>query len=58
MCILPVYVFGCPPDIDKLTEVANNFSIPILLDSACGIGSKYKDLKLGEAIRRDNFFQW
>ena len=47
-CILPVYVFGCPPDIDKINEIANNFSIPILLDSACGIGSKYKDLKLGE----------
>ena len=47
-CIIPVYVFGSPPDIDLITEVANNFSIPILLDSACGIGSKYKDLKLGQ----------
>ena len=47
-CILPVYVFGAPPDIDLITEIANNFSIPILLDSACGIGSKYKDLKLGQ----------
>jgi dTDP-4-amino-4,6-dideoxygalactose transaminase len=47
-CIIPVYVFGSPPDIDLITEIANHFSIPILLDSACGIGSKYKDLKLGQ----------
>ena len=47
-CLLPVYVFGSPPDLDLIAEIANNFSIPILLDSACGIGSKYKDLKLGQ----------
>jgi len=47
-CLLPVYVFGSPPDLDLIAEIANKFSIPILLDSACGIGSRYKDLKLGQ----------
>ena len=47
-CIIPVYVFGCPPDIDSLKEISKEFNIPILLDSACGIGSKYKKQKLGQ----------
>ena len=46
--IIPVYVFGCPPKIDLLKEIGEEYNIPILLDSACGIGSKYKDLKLGQ----------
>ena len=47
-CIIPVYVFGCPPDIDLIKDISEEYNIPILLDSACGIGSKYKNLKLGQ----------
>ena len=47
-CIIPVYVFGCPPNIDALKEISKEFNIPLLLDSACGIGSKYKKQKLGQ----------
>lgn len=47
-CIVPVHVFGHSPDIDEIKNIAKDFSIPILLDSACGIGSKYKEKKLGE----------
>tara|TARA_Y100000589_G_scaffold165071_1_gene156945 strand:+ start:471 stop:1631 length:1161 start_codon:yes stop_codon:yes gene_type:complete len=47
-CIVPVHVFGYSPDIDQIKIIAKRFSIPILLDSACGIGSLYKEKKLGE----------
>ncbi len=48
-CIIPVYVFGYPPDIDPIKKIASKFSIPILLDSACGIGAKYKGSKIGQS---------
>ena len=47
-CIIPVHVFGSPPDIEVIKLIADEFSIPILLDSACGIGSKYRGNKLGQ----------
>ncbi len=47
-CIVPVHVFGHSADLDKIKVIADEFSIPVLQDSACGIGSKYKDKKLGE----------
>ena len=47
-CIVPVHVFGHSPDIDKIKNIAKRFSIPILLDSACGIGSLYKEKRIGE----------
>ena len=47
-CIIPVHVFGSPPDIEVLKLIAEKYSIPILLDSACGIGSKYRGNKLGQ----------
>ena len=47
-CIIPVYIFGCPPDIDSIKSIADKYSIPIILDSACGIGSKYKKSSLGQ----------
>ena len=47
-CIIPVHVFGSPPDIEGLKLIADKYSIPILLDSACGIGSKYRGHKLGQ----------
>ncbi len=46
--IIPVHVFGYSPDLDKIKTIGENFSIPILLDSACGIGSQYNDKLLGE----------
>lgn len=47
-CIIPVYVFGYPPNIEKIKLISEKYSIPILLDSACGIGSKYKGNQLGQ----------
>ena len=47
-CIIPVYIFGYPPDIDSIKSIADKYSIPIILDSACGIGSKYKKNPLGQ----------
>ncbi len=47
-CIIPVHVFGCPPNIEEIKRIGKKFNIPILLDSACGIGAKFKNLNLGE----------
>ena len=47
-CIIPVHILGFPPDLDKIKDISKKFNIPILLDSACGIGSKYKNKRLGE----------
>ena len=47
-CIVPVYVFGYPPDLNALNKIANDYSIPLLLDSACGIGSRYKGKNFSE----------
>ena len=47
-CIIPVHVFGSPPDIDVIKLIAEKYSIPILSDSACGIGTKYRGTKLGQ----------
>ena len=47
-CIIPVHVFGSPPNIEAIKFIADKYSIPILLDSACGIGSKYRGKKLGQ----------
>ena len=47
-CIVPVHVLGFPPDLDQIKDISKKFNIPILLDAACGIGSKYKNKRLGE----------
>lgn len=45
--IISVCLYGMPPDMDAIIEVANRYNIPILEDSAEAIGSEYKDKKCG-----------
>lgn len=45
--ILPVDVFGQPPDMDPLIEVARRFELPIIEDSCEALGAEYKGRKAG-----------
>ena len=41
--IMPVNVFGCPPDYEALAELGKKYSLPLVYDSAQGLGSQYLD---------------
>jgi dTDP-4-amino-4,6-dideoxygalactose transaminase len=45
--IYPAAVFGLPPDYDALTEISERNRIPLLFDSAQGLGSTYKSSRVG-----------
>lgn len=45
--IVPVALFGMPYQIDKIMDVANRYDIPVIEDSAEGLGSRYKGRLLG-----------
>lgn len=46
--IMPVYAAGHPPRVSDLGEVAKEFQIPLVFDSAAAIGSKADGLEIGE----------
>lgn len=39
--ILAVYIFGCPPRIKELQELAEKYEVYLIFDAASGWGSKY-----------------
>jgi dTDP-4-amino-4,6-dideoxygalactose transaminase len=41
--IMPVNVFGCPPDYEALATIGKKHNLPVIYDSAQGLGSKYLD---------------
>lgn len=45
--ICPVTIFGLPPDISELVNISKRYAIPLIFDSAQGLGAKYKDRRLG-----------
>ena len=45
--IVTVCLYGMPPKMDEIIEVANKYGIPILEDSAEAVGSEYKGRKCG-----------
>ena len=45
--IMPVNVFGTPPDIGAFEEISRKHSIPVLYDSAQGLGSRYEGRRCG-----------
>ena len=47
-CVVPVFVFGHSPDLNSISKICEQYSIPLFIDSACGIGSKYNNKQLGE----------
>ena len=40
---MPVNVFGCPPDYEAFTTIGKKYNLPVVYDSAQGLGSKYLD---------------
>ena len=45
--ICPVTIFGLPPDNDQLDEISRRFSVPLIFDSAQGLGATYRGYPLG-----------
>jgi dTDP-4-amino-4,6-dideoxygalactose transaminase len=41
--IIPVNVFGCPPDYETFKTMGQKYSLPLMYDSAQGLGAKYLD---------------
>ncbi len=39
--IYAVNIFGLPPDMDVLTDISSKYGIPLILDSAQGLGSSF-----------------
>ena len=40
--LMPVNVFGCPPDYKAFTRLAEKHGLPVIYDSAQGLGSRYQ----------------
>lgn len=47
VAICPVSIFGLPPDIDELTDTSNRYGLPLIFDSAQGLGARYKNSHIG-----------
>jgi dTDP-4-amino-4,6-dideoxygalactose transaminase len=45
--IITVHLYGMPYMVDEIREIANNYNIPIIEDSAEALGSSYKNIKCG-----------
>ncbi len=45
--ILPVDQVGLPYDLDAVDEIARKHKLQIIEDSACALGSRYKEKKIG-----------
>lgn len=45
--IIVVHQMGIPCDMDKIEELASKYSLPIIEDAACAIGTEYKGKKIG-----------
>jgi dTDP-4-amino-4,6-dideoxygalactose transaminase len=41
--IMPVNVFGCPPDYEAFAAIGKKYKLPLVYDSAQGLGSQYLD---------------
>ncbi len=45
--IMPVYIFGNPPRIKELEEIAKRNNLKLIFDSAQAFGAEYKGIKAG-----------
>ncbi len=46
-CFLLTYLFGCVPDVEKITALCKQYNIPLVEDISQVIGAKYKSKLLG-----------
>lgn len=47
VAIMPVTTYGLPPDMDELEDISRTHCLPLLFDSAQGLGSTYKGRPAG-----------
>lgn len=45
--IIPVHIFGCPANMDKINEIAKKYGLRVIEDAAQSFGAKIKDKKTG-----------
>jgi dTDP-4-amino-4,6-dideoxygalactose transaminase len=45
--ILACHTFGCPCDLDELTSIADEAGIPLMIDAAHGLGSRFRGRQVG-----------
>ena len=45
--VLPVYLYGLPPGIDRLQEICRKKSLKLIFDAASAMGAKYKNQPAG-----------
>lgn len=45
--IIPVYLYGMPPQMERIMAIAEKYDIPVLEDSTEAMGSKYKGVDAG-----------
>lgn len=47
--IIIVHQMGVPCDLDAINALSEKYNIPVIEDTACGFGSEYKGIKLGNS---------
>ncbi len=45
--IIPVHLFGLPAEMDEIKKIADEYSLRIVEDAACGFGAYYKNKHVG-----------
>lgn len=45
--IIPVHEFGCPADMSEIMRIADEYSLLVIEDAACALGSEYNGKKVG-----------
>ena len=46
--IMPVFTLGLPADMAQIMDLADRFSLPVVIDAAAALGSLYEGRKIGE----------
>lgn len=45
--IIPVHLYGCPSEIDTISQIAKEYNVKVIEDNAQAIGAEYKGKKTG-----------
>lgn len=46
--VMPVHTMGHPPDMDRITEIAKDWNLPVIADAAAALGNVYKGRAPGD----------
>ncbi|MBF0311278.1 MAG: DegT/DnrJ/EryC1/StrS family aminotransferase [Magnetococcales bacterium] len=46
--LMPVYTLGTPARMDRLTELARQYGLPVVADAAAALGARFQGKSLGE----------